>query len=194
MDLQKWIDFLQVYPAWLKTAAGVWLVAGALLITGLVILRPPSNTATQASNQITDSSPVLHSMVVTGASSSTASVARSLTVVEILDTITALPPLQQSEVAKNYVGLQVEWDGYLKSAEPVYGNSKRARIKLNLRQNQIVDYSIWFAVDLDSKPEFRLLHKESKIRVTGRIESVSVEGISVNVDVNQVVVLERATK
>lgn len=178
----KFLDLLHEYPVWFKTSVTIWIIVGALLIGGLVFLRPTSSIS---SKPTTTSTPPAE----------TTAPVRPLTnisVKEIVETVRAAPPLQQQDTAKNYVGLDVEWTGYLKTAGPAYGNPKEVQVNLNAHKNQVVDYSIWFNIELDKIPEFRLLHEESKIKVRGRITSVSVPGLSVNLNPKEVVILERA--
>ena len=51
----------------------------------------------------------------------------SISVREIIDAV-RVAPLQQASAANPYVGVQVEWVGYLKSAEQELENPNRARV------------------------------------------------------------------
>lgn len=182
MDSMKLLELLQEYPVWFKTSVTVWIIAGALLIGGLILLRPTDSSLLQPS---TESAPPI-------AKSKSAPLA-NITVNEIINTVRSAPPLQQQDAAKNYVGLDVEWTGYLKSAEPAYRSAQAIRVNLNTNKNEAIDYSIWFNIDINTIPEFRLLHKESKIKVRGRINSVSIPGMSIDLTPVEVVIIERAT-
>jgi hypothetical protein len=118
----------------------------------------------------------------------------NISVREIVDAVRVAPPLQQTSAANPYVGVQVEWVGYLKSAEQTVDSTNRAQVNLNVSRDKVIDYSIWFSADLSALPELRLLHQDSKLRVKGQIVSVNVPGISVSLDASEVVILERAKK
>jgi hypothetical protein len=180
----KFLDLLHEYPAWFKASFMAWTIATALLIGGLVFLRPTTSTSPHPAK--TNTAP-------TAAAESDRPLT-NITVKEIIEAVRNTPPLQQQDAAKNYIGLNVEWTGYLKTAEPAYGNPQKIRVNLNANEGEVIGYSIWFSIDLDTIPEFRLLHKESKIKVRGTITSVSVPGLSVDLNQNQVLILERTAK
>lgn len=178
----KLLELVQTYPGWFKTSVVVWILLGALLVGGLILLRPTESSSLQPT---TINAPI--------ATAARAVPLTKITVKEIVDTVRNAPPLQQQDAAKNYIGLDVEWTGYLKSAEPEYKNTQSIRVNLNANKDEVIGYSIWFKIDISTIPELRLLHKESKIKVRGRINSVSVAGISVDLTPEEVIILERAT-
>jgi hypothetical protein len=177
----KLLELIQEYPVWFKTSVTVWIIFGALLIGGLILFRPTESPSLQPTTE--NSPPALAAKPAQ---------LTNITVKEIIDTARNAPPLQQQDAAKNYVGLDVEWIGYLKSAEPLYRNTRSIRVNLNTNKDQVIDYSIWFNIDINTIPELRLLHKDSVIKIRGRINSVSVPGISVDLTPEEVVILERA--
>jgi hypothetical protein len=181
LDSIKLLELIQTYPGWFKTSVVVWILLGALLVGGLVLLRP---TESPSSQPTTVNAPI--------ATAAKAAPLTNITVKEIVDTVRSAPPLQQQDAAKNYIGLDVEWTGYLKSAEPEYKSTQSIRVNLNINKDEVIGYSIWFKIDINTIPELRVLHKESKIKVRGRINSVSVPGISVDLIPEEVIILERA--
>ncbi len=45
MDLAKLIDFLHQYPVWYRSTLVLWLIVGAVLAGGLIVLRLDSHPA-----------------------------------------------------------------------------------------------------------------------------------------------------
>ena len=63
MDLVKLIEILERYPLWFKWGVGLWFVAAALIIVGLITLRPAkSGSSTAVIPRVTSAVPttVLH--------------------------------------------------------------------------------------------------------------------------------------
>ena len=181
MDLAKLLELLQAYPAWMKGAVALWVVVGAILAGGLIVLRPGPKPPIppEAVAPFTD----------TPLSGSTA--AASLTVGEIIAAVNTAPPLQKNDVARNYVGIVIDWTGYLRSAEEEFQDPKRIRVNLVVDKADVVGDSIWFTIGRDELPELKVLHQNSKLSVSGRIVSVSGPGLNVVVEPTLVRVLER---
>lgn len=179
----KLLELIQTYPGWFKTSVVVWILIGALLVGGLILLRPTESSSLQPT---TVNTPI--------SSAATEVPPIDIAVKEIVETVRNAPPLQQKSAAENYVGLNVEWTGYLKSAEPEYNNTQSIRVNLNTNKDEVIGYSIWFKININTIPELRLLHEKSKIRIKGRINSVSVPGLNVDLTPSEVTILERATK
>ena len=182
MDLAKLLELLQAYPAWMKGAIALWVVVGAILAGGLIVLRPAPKTPIP---------PPQAAAPVTGSPLTGSTATASLSVGEIVAAVNTAPPLQKSDVARNYVGIAIDWTGYLRSAEEEFQDPKLIRVNLVVDKADVVGDSIWFTIGRDEVPELKVLHKNSKLGVSGRIVSVSGPGLSVTVEPTQVRVLER---
>lgn len=111
-----------------------------------------------------------------------------ITVKEIVQAINSAPPFQKNEVSQSYIGIKVDWIGYLKEAE-AHGDS--ARVNLSVDRNAIVGHSIWFNVKVSTIPEIRTLRRKSTVRVIGEISDASGAGLSVQLKPLTVEVVER---
>lgn len=182
MDLAKLLELIQAYPAWMKGAIALWVVVGATLVAGLIVLRPASKAPIP---------PPPAAAPVTGSPLTRSTATASLSVGEIIAAVKTAAPLQKSDVARNYVGIAIDWTGYLRSAEEESQDPKLIRVNLVVDKADVVPNSIWFTISRDEVPELKVLHENSKLGVSGRIVSVSAQGLSVTVEPAHVRVLER---
>lgn len=84
--------------------------------------------------------------------------------------IDSVPPMQRADTAKSYVGLKVEWDSYLRSAD------KRDNGKVSLRLAVDKDYrgrSVLCEVPAEEYRVLGILPKGAHIRVSGEISKAS---------------------
>lgn len=80
------------------------------------------------------------------------------------------PPLQREQVAKNYVGLKVDWDAYLRSANVLSDGQVRLRLSMDERY---VGRSIVCLVNKEDYQILSVLPQGAPIRVLGEISSAS---------------------
>ena len=83
----------------------------------------------------------------------------------IIKAIKSAPFLQQSDLAKHYVGIRVEWAGKLISAE-----KRENKVQLLLMTGHV---GISFEVNPADYPGLGLLREDAAVRVSGIIESVN---------------------
>ncbi|WP_421882402.1 hypothetical protein [Methylibium sp.] len=114
----------------------------------------------------------------------------ALSVKEIVEAVRDSPLLQREEVSRNYVGISVNWTGYLRSAEADFRDKSRVRVNLMVDKEEIIDYSFWFSIELARVPELKVLRRNSKLRVAGTIAGVAPAGLSVDLEPVEVEVLE----
>jgi hypothetical protein len=88
-----------------------------------------------------------------------------ITPAEIHNAIKDVPPLQKASVKQRFVGLKVEWDTQLKSAD-----EKAGVVRLYLGAADKTLFDIWCSVKYDDYRELGILPKGSLIRVYGEIE------------------------
>jgi hypothetical protein len=189
LEITKLLELIHQYPSWFRFSIVCWIIVTGLLIAGMFFLYPNSNV---------NSPPAAVKLEAPAGGKGAATPTlpprptTDISVEEIVESVRSRPPLQQGDVAKQYIGIEVDWVGYLIKAEPEYGSRSNARVNLNVNKDEAIDYSIWFSVDLEVMPEFKILTKKSKVRVKGRITSVSVGGLSVDLAPNEVLVLDRS--
>ena len=157
-----------------------------LVLTILEMLRRKSVTAARA-DKIKSSAPSENLVLPSGETKKTTS---NITVKEIVETIRSSPPFQKKEIAKQYVGINVEWVGYLKEADVDFRDKSKVRINLNVDREDVIGYSIWFSESITNFPEVRTLKKKAAIRVAGKIIDASSEGLCVELDPVKVEVIE----
>ena len=102
-----------------------------------------------------------------------------ITFKDIRKTIDAALPLQKDHVRKNFVGIKVEWDSFLKYAYP----RKDGMVRLTLGTSKAIGLeSIHCEVPLSRYRELGILPEGAKIRIQGTI----AEAGSLDVDLNDV--------
>ena len=182
LDLAKLIEFIQPYPAWVKGTIVIWLVGLALLVGALILLRPAPNSPTNQTDAATTAA---------RSRSPSSAATESLSVGEIIAAVNTVAPVQQNDIARNYVGIPVDWTGYLRKVEEDSRDPKRIQVFLAENKDAVVSSSILFTIGRSDLPELKVLHKDSKLAVSGHIVSVHGQGLFVIVEPTQVTVLER---
>lgn len=86
----------------------------------------------------------------------------------ILNSIENAPPLQQEDIKKHYIDLDVEWIGYLTFANKL-SNGTFIRITLETKGSAFPHPMIVFTVRQDKYPELGILKKGHKLKVRGKI-------------------------
>lgn len=103
----------------------------------------------------------------------------NLTVEEIVTAINSAPPYQKDEISKKYIGIRVDWVGYLKDVMEDPRDKQKVKVNFNVSSQAIIGYSFWLSENPENFPEIRVLKRESPIRVVGDIESASGDGLCV---------------
>lgn len=103
----------------------------------------------------------------------------NLTVEEIVTAINSVPPYQKDEMSKKYIGIRVDWVGYLKDVMEDPRDRQKVMVKFNVSSQAILGYTFWLSENPENFPEIRVLKRESPIRVVGDIESASGDGLCV---------------
>lgn len=103
----------------------------------------------------------------------------NLTVEEIITAINSVPPYQKDEISKKYIGIRVDWIGYLKDVMEDPRNKEKVMVNFNVSSQAIIGYSFWLSEKPENFPVIRVLKRESPIRVVGDIESASGNGLCV---------------
>jgi hypothetical protein len=93
-----------------------------------------------------------------------------ITLEEITNAIAGAPPLHQEDVAKNYVGLYVQWDTKLWNAEKEDKDSVRLALHFGLGSAHVV----FCRVRLSDYKELGILPKHAPITVIGRIQKAAL--------------------
>jgi hypothetical protein len=97
---------------------------------------------------------------------------------KITEAIDSAPPLQQNDIAKNYIGLHVRWEARLFSAEKGKNDLVRLTLDFSDKTSELVTCS----VQLSEYRELGILPKGASITVIGKIKEVkrnqvSLEGV-----------------
>lgn len=103
----------------------------------------------------------------------------NLTVEEIVAAINSAPPYQKDEISKKYIGIRVDWVGYLKDVMEDPRDKQKVMVNFNVNSQAIIGHSFWLSENPESFPEIRVLKRESPIRVVGDIESANGDGLCV---------------
>ena len=103
----------------------------------------------------------------------------NLTVEEIVTAINSAPPYQKDDISKKYIGIRVDWIGYLKDVMEDPRDKEKVMVNFNVSSQAIIGYSFWLSEKPENFPEIRVLKRESPIRVVGDIESASGGGLCV---------------
>jgi len=83
------------------------------------------------------------------------------------DAIENAPPLQRDDVKRNYVGIKIEWDAFLKAANK--DDEGFVRLRLTTDKEHSLN-TIYCKVLLDEYRELGVLPEGAKIRIHGEIE------------------------
>ena len=166
---------------WLFSGLGVALVLGILRY----IFKPSSHGTTNQSSTIRDvansslmgspiatGSNITQNVTIAGPSGAQASPEfhSALSANEIIKQIKSLPPYQQWQAGKNYEGLKVSWPTSLLSVKPdghvhmLYGDGLPRTA------------SIIAGVNISENSRLKISHEDTKLQVTGTIESIEAYG------------------
>lgn len=99
---------------------------------------------------------------------------KSIAPLEIVDYISSLPPLQQTEVALNYKGIKISWSVHLEG-----GNT--SAINKNLYTIFLRDKNLYpliiCNIDLTNYPQLKIIKKDQDFIVEGEIDNVDLSNI-----------------
>lgn len=121
MDLAKLIDFLHQYPVWYRSTLVLWLIVGAVLAGGLIVLRLDSLPAQSPKAAIISPEvPAPLTQVPTLMASSAAvavPITDTLTVQAYFTTLRTLSErfLEKQEFVEKMSGRLIEWEGLVDS-------------------------------------------------------------------------------
>lgn len=113
----------------------------------------------------------------------------ALTVKQITDYINNSAPFQRDEIAKNYIGLKVNWEGALWDVEKDRSSLNGVTVKLNPEPDSI--HAIYFNVPIEKYPQFKIAQRGDLIGVSGRIIRCSGPGLLVELEVDNIVFHEK---
>lgn len=99
-----------------------------------------------------------------------------VTLDDINTSIVDAPPLQRTRVSDSYVGLRVEWDTYFVSGK--LRENGDIRLQLTIPDAKHQPKSVWCEVPASEYRELGILPEDSKIRVSGEIESIAEYGVN----------------
>jgi hypothetical protein len=101
----------------------------------------------------------------------------TLSIDDIINTISKAPPLQRDQVAKNYIGLKIEWDTLFKGGKLIEGDL--IRLHLSVIDAATFGSIVWCVVPAKQYPELAILPTNSKVRIYGEIEMVESYGVDI---------------
>ncbi len=120
--MDKLIDLLQNYPLWFKVCVAGWIVLGALLLVGLITMRPEKvDTAGGVKPPLATTAP--------SAPRPTNQAPHEISLEEYFTRLDHLRDrfLQRQEFITSLVGREVSWQGYVAAV-----SEKGGRLSLNL--------------------------------------------------------------
>ena len=97
------------------------------------------------------------------------STSSSLSALAIIASINATPLLQRPDVARNYIGLRVTWDGQLSSAKKISDDKIRLIIRIS---EGFKDVRAVCEINPNEYPGLALLKYEHLVRVSGVISRI----------------------
>jgi hypothetical protein len=112
----------------------------------------------------------------------------TLTVKKIIDEINDSPPFQKDEIAQNYHGIKVNWEGTLWEVKKRFLESVSVPLHPEAKN---VHYSIWFDVPVGKFPQLKIARRDDLIGVSGRIIKCSGPGMFVELDVDEIIFYEK---
>ena len=158
------IEWILQNRDWVFSGIGVAILAGLVALAKRLLRRSPPNSQLPAEmplQVVIDSVPTMPM--------SLPSAATAIDPMEIISAIEAAPFLQQSDIEKHYLGIEVEWNGRLLSA------AKHQDDKVGLvlgSPGPGSDFGVAFDVDPTRYPGLGLLRKGDMIRVAGVIDKI----------------------
>lgn len=170
------IEFIAKNKEWLFSGAGVTILVALYAIIRKLLLRKRSRPGTDVRSLTIHLNP--------SSLPATTDVAEkkqlvplgkfsSLSFSRIGDMIESVPPLQKDEIKKNFVGIRVSWDAYLKNAR----KSPEGIVTLRLSPGPAAShrlYTILCQVALDDYRELSILPEGAHMRIEGEIASADV--------------------
>ena len=175
MDPTKLVELLHHYPAWFKGAIVLWLVMTALLVGGLVVLRPmsaspvvqavpsgpianePTTPVATTLDPISLPAPVVASTQIAATPEEYAKRLRSLS-----DRF-----LERQEFVERHQGAEVEWTGVVNR---VSQHAQSKSLSLMLTSQQIApELEVLVALPDFLRTKAFSLQKGDVIRVTGKL-------------------------
>lgn len=109
-----------------------------------------------------------------------------LTVKQIVDYINNSAPFQRDDIAKNYIGLKVNWVGTLWDVEKDISPFSNVKVQLKPESDNII-YGIYFKVPIEKYPQFKIAQRGDVVEVSGRITRCSGPGYLVELEVDKIV-------
>ena len=116
----------------------------------------------------------------------------TLTVRKMVDYINNSAPFQRDDIAKNYLGLKVNWEGELWDVEKgssSLGSGESVTVQLHPEPGRL--YGIYFKVPIEKYPQFKIAQRGDLIGVSGRIIECSGAGIYVKLEVDDIIFHEK---
>ncbi len=153
------LDWLLKNKEWVFSGVGLAVIGSAVAIIRYILSRRGSAKGDQTNSgpsrvTLIDSSPVKATLQENPSPV-------KLTVKEIVECINNCPPFQREGLAKNYLGLRVNWEGKLWDVEKDIYHSKSEKedlIKVNLKQGDMF-HSILFYVPIEQYPQFKIARR-----------------------------------
>ena len=93
---------------------------------------------------------------------------------DIIEKIKQTPPFQQNNVEASYSGQKVTWKVYFHSIRQIQGDTNWHVMS---RDADMYPW-IYFDIDINNYPQFRILHIDDALEVTGVIDRVSGHDIN----------------
>jgi hypothetical protein len=159
------LDWLWDNRTWLFSGLGVAVLAALFAVARSAHTRVRHTSAPSGPTPMQGS-------VVPAATRSHAVAPGQLTPKDIIQAIHDAPLLQQPDVAKHYVGLAVEWQGKLQSAE----RTDRGAIRITAVHDG--RHLVGFELEPSSYPGLGLLRSGTQVRFAGVIASVDLDWIA----------------
>jgi hypothetical protein len=169
------IEFIMKNKEWLFSGVGVTILIALLAVIRKVLLTKRSRSGDDARSITIHLSPSSHPVLgQTSTEGNLVSLEKisSLSYFRIGEVIEAVPPLQQDEIKKSFVGIRVSWDAYLKSAS----KDSEGIVNLRLSPSPRAPYrlhTIHCTVALDDYRELSILPEGAHMRIDGEIAKAS---------------------
>jgi hypothetical protein len=163
------IKFITENKEWLFSGIGVTILIALLAIAKKFLLKKQNTEIKRVIDVSPTNSPAKegeHPIIPVERKS-------TLSFSKISEMIENAPPLQRDDVRKNFVGIKVSWDTYLKNAS----KSENDIVKLYLAPGSIGSdllYTISCTVSLSDYQELRILPTNAKIRIEGEIKDADI--------------------
>lgn len=155
------IEYLNNNKQWIFSGIGVFIIS--LFISGIIYLSKNERQLPTTGSETTPS--------------------------QIVDSIAKYPPLQQSDIAKSYVGTKINWNVEFASASMAYENDNNF-VNVALRDTIIFDginpkHHTWILCSrlaLSNHPELKSLKEGNKLNIKGIVSKVSPDDRSIDIE------------